>query len=49
MAASFAHGCQLFFSFEELAYAFIYSVIGVNLLSEIEETVVELVYGHLLG
>ena len=45
--ASFSHGGQLFFSFEESAYAFIYSVVGVNFPGEIEEAVVEIVHGHL--
>ena len=39
---------ELFFPFKEPEYTFIYGVVGVNFLSEIEETVVELVHGHLL-
>ena len=38
---------ELFFPFKEPEYTFIYGVVGANFLSEIEETVVELVHGHL--
>ena len=47
-ATSFSPGLELFFSFEESAYPFIYSIVGVDFLSEIEETIVEFVYPHLL-